>query len=119
MRFERRCPSAAFGLAILLLLGAASQAGAQDLAAGRKLAEQNCARCHAIGPEQQQSTHPDAPPFRVIAGKGNVDDLQEALAEGIMVGHADMPEFQLEPQDIDNFLSYLKSLAPESGSTAQ
>jgi mono/diheme cytochrome c family protein len=119
MTFERRCPSAAFGLAILLLLGAASQAGAQDLAAGRKLAEENCARCHAIGLEPQQSTHPDAPPFRVIAGKGDVDNLQEALAEGIMVGHADMPEFQLEPQDIDNFLSYLKSLAPEGKSTAQ
>lgn len=120
MRGEQRCPSAAFGLAILLLYGgAASQANSQDLAAGRKLAEENCARCHAVGPGQQQSTHPDAPPFRVIAGKGNVDDLQEALAEGIMVGHADMPEFQFEPEDIDNFLSYLKSLAPEVNSTAQ
>jgi mono/diheme cytochrome c family protein len=112
MRVKQHLPSATFGLAILLLYGAASQACAQDLAAGRKLAEDNCARCHAIA-QKQQSPHPDAPPFRVIAGKGNVDNLQEALAEGIMVGHADMPEFQLEPKDIDNFLSYLKSLAPQ------
>jgi len=47
-----------------------------------------------------------------IAAKGNVDDLQEALAEGITVGHPDMPEFELLPEQVASFLAYLKSLAP-------
>jgi hypothetical protein len=28
-----------------------------------------------------------------------------------VVGHPDMPEFALQPQEIDEFLAYLKSLA--------
>ena len=51
-------------------------------------------------------------PFFKVAAKGHVDDLQEALAEGIMVGHADMPEFEFQPQQIANFLAYLEGLAP-------
>jgi mono/diheme cytochrome c family protein len=81
------------------------------LAEGRALAEKNCAGCHAIG-KTGVSPHRDAPPFRMIAARSRVDDLQEALAEGITVGHPDMPEFQLEPVQIMAFLSYLKSLAP-------
>ncbi len=99
---------------ILFLLIAAvigSGAQAQTVAEGRKLAQAYCARCHAIG-ETGASPHTQAPPFRAIAAKGHVDDLQEALAEGIMVGHADMPEFTFEPQQIADFLAYLKTLAP-------
>jgi hypothetical protein len=50
----------------------------------------------------------------VFAARGKVDELQEALAEGIVVGHPDMPEFELAPKQIAAFLSYLKSLAPEA-----
>ncbi len=40
-----------------------------------------------------------------------VDDLQEALAEGIMVGHdAEMPQFELDPEEIDDLLAYLDGL---------
>lgn len=99
-----------------LLLGpshGATTSGAGNLAEGRKLAQANCARCHAIG-ETGASRHQEAPPFRIIAAKGHVDDLQEALAEGIMVGHSDMPEFKLSPGQIGSFLLYLKSLAPSA-----
>lgn len=81
------------------------------LTEGQALAEKNCAVCHAIG-RTGDSPHRGAPPFRVIAARGHVDDLQEALAEGIVVGHADMPEFELAPAQIGAFLTYLKSLAP-------
>jgi cytochrome c len=99
------------GLILPALAISAGRAKAQDLAQGRRLAEQNCARCHAIG-RTGTSPHPSAPPFRVIAARGHVEDLQEALAEGIMVGHPDMPEFELQPVQIAAFLSYLRSLAP-------
>jgi cytochrome c len=105
------------GWMALLLLTAApfSAANAQegDVAQGRKLAGQYCARCHAIG-ETGDSPHASAPPFRAIAAKGNVEDLQEALAEGITVGHPDMPEFKFTPLQIDDFLAYLTSLTPRA-----
>jgi cytochrome c len=97
--------------AILLIAATAPAVRAQDVVQGAKLAERYCASCHAIG-TTGVSPHPSAPSFRTIAAKGHVDDLQEALAEGIMVGHPDMPEFELPPEQVANFLAYLKSLAP-------
>jgi cytochrome c len=99
-------------IAVALLYSAAmTSTVAQDANQGGRLAEKYCARCHAIG-TTGDSPHPSAPPFREIAAKGNVDDLQEALAEGITVGHPDMPEFELPPEQVASFLAYLKSLAP-------
>jgi mono/diheme cytochrome c family protein len=37
-------------------------------------------------------------------------ELEEALAEGINTGHADMPAFELSPNQIHDLLSYLKTL---------
>ena len=100
------------GAIMLPLTSVAAYAGtpADAVANGRKLAEKNCSRCHAVGLDGS-SPHREAPPFRTIAARGRVDDLQEALAEGIVVGHPDMPEFAFEPEEIDEFLAYLKSLA--------
>ena len=81
-----------------------------DIAAGRQIAERICARCHAIG-LHGQSAHPDAPPFRQIAAKGNVENLEEALGEGIVVGHPDMPQFKFKPEDVGALIAYLKSLS--------
>ena len=102
-----RSALAAMPLYAALVTGSA----AQDVHQGGRLAEKYCARCHAVG-ATGVSRHPAAPPFRVIAARGHVDDLQEALAEGITVGHRDMPEFQFPPDEIVSFLAYLKSLAP-------
>ncbi len=78
--------------------------------AGRKLAQKFCANCHAIG-KTGQSTHPSAPPFRDIAAKGNVENLEEALAEGIVVGHPDMPQFKFKAENVGALIAYLKSLS--------
>ncbi len=78
--------------------------------AGREIAERFCARCHAIG-EEGKSPHESAPPFRQIVAKGNVENLEEALGEGIVVGHPDMPQFQFSPQDVGALVAYLKSLS--------
>ena len=98
--------------ALLLFAASASWAATSDLEAGSKLARKYCRRCHAIG-ATGASAHPAAPPFRQIAAKGHVDDLQEALAEGITVGHPDMPEFALAADQVAELLAYLKSLAPD------
>ncbi len=97
-------------LALAVLL---SPARAQETSDGAKIARKYCSRCHSIG-ASGRSPHPSAPPFRQIAAKGHVDDLQEALAEGIIVGHPAMPEFAFQPQQIGDFLAYLKGLAPDA-----
>jgi mono/diheme cytochrome c family protein len=111
MEVEMR--TAAFCLSIILTPFWLSESQAQTrtgIAAGRQIAERLCAHCHAIGADGK-SAHPDAPTFRQIAAKGNVENLEEALGEGIVVGHPDMPQFQFKPQDVGALIAYLKSLS--------
>jgi len=76
---------------------------------GRLLAETDCAHCHAIGPSGT-SPLPPAPPFRTLHTRYPVENLEEALAEGIVVGHPAMPEFRLDPDQIENLIAYLKTM---------
>ncbi len=84
-------------------------ASAEDVSAGRAMAQKLCARCHAIGPVGD-SPQAEAPPFRTFSSKYPIDSLAEAFAEGIVVGHPDMPEFKFEPDEIDALLAYLDSI---------
>ena len=77
---------------------------------GHAIAQRFCARCHAIG-MTGKSPHASAPPFREIVAKGNIENLEEALGEGIIVGHPDMPQFQFKPRDVGALVAYLKSLS--------
>ena len=69
----------------------------------------NCAHCHSID-RVSPSPFKEAPPFRELHLKYPVESLEEALAEGIMTGHPSMPEFRLDPGQIGDVISYLKSL---------
>jgi cytochrome c len=98
-------------IAALALGVVASPAGALEPPAerGHTFVRANCAKCHAV--EQfGESPLPIAPPFRSLHLKYPIDDLGEALAEGITTGHPTMPEFQLDPGQISDVLSYLKTL---------
>lgn len=77
---------------------------------GQKLAVKYCSRCHAIGSEGK-SPFAEAPPFSNIARRWNPEVLAEAFAEGIVVGHPDMPEFMFEPEQIGELIEYLKALS--------
>lgn len=79
--------------------------------AGRIIAEERCASCHAIA-AADESRLAEAPPFRRLHQRYPVEHLAEALAEGIEVGHEAMPEFVFEPREIDALIAYLKSLEP-------
>jgi cytochrome c len=76
---------------------------------GRTFAFNNCARCHSID-RVTPSPLKIAPPFRTLHLRYPVETLAEALAEGIVTGHPTMPEFQLDPDQINDLLSYLKTL---------
>ena len=76
---------------------------------GEWLAKKNCSRCHAIGKEGD-SPHPQAPAFRTLSSKYPIKQLEEALAEGIVSGHPDMPVFVFGPHDVEAIIQYLQSV---------
>jgi cytochrome c len=97
-------------LALALALGLAADAGpAGRPAEGRAIAERNCGGCHATG-KRGASRRPDAPPLRTLQSRYPIENLEEALAEGISVGHPDMPKVEFNPQQIADFEAYLRSL---------
>lgn len=86
--------------------------GPGDPDRGRAMAQTHCAGCHAIG-YGAKSPYDGAPTFPDIVARGNLDDYAEAFAEGILVPHEGrvvMPEFVLNPQEIEDLLAYMKSL---------
>jgi cytochrome c len=76
---------------------------------GFVFARTNCAMCHAIGPFGA-SPLPVAPPFRTLHERGLMEDLKQRLAEGIVAKHPSMPQFTLDPGQVDDLIAYLKSL---------
>ena len=99
-------------VAMLAIVTAQHSAFAQDrkaLETGEAKLTVNCSGCHAIG-RTGASPHPQAPPFRTLSSRYPIENLAEALAEGISVGHPDMPDFVFEPDEVGAILDYLKSI---------
>jgi cytochrome c len=101
-------------LAVVAVLGACATAAAVDEQTalerrGEALLTKNCASCHAIG-RSGASTHPQAPAFRTLGKRYPVESLEETLAEGIISGHPDMPEFTFEAPDVGAIITYLESI---------
>ena len=94
---------------VTLLLMTAALAASPAEQRGKTYALTNCARCHSID-RATQSPLKIAPPFRTLHNRYPVETLGEALAEGIETGHPTMPAFQLDPDQIHDLLSYLKTL---------
>ncbi len=80
-----------------------------DLKKGQTLLIRDCSRCHAVG-LTGDSPRPDAPAFRTLAARYPIESLEEALGEGIMSGHPDMPEIDYEAEDVGAIIDYLKSI---------
>ena len=51
-----------------------------------------------------------APPFRDLKLRYPIEDLAEALAEGIMTAHPQMPVFTFSAEEVDDLLAYLDRL---------
>ena len=99
-------------LAVLGLWAAPATAQTrQEIAAGKAIAQQKCAGCHAVG-ATGKSRAKAAPPFRTLTSRYNVDDLEEAFVEGVAVRHGDvqMPEFEFSPNATAALIAYIKSV---------
>ena len=95
------------GLALALLLQPA--VGADDIKRGEDLLKSSCASCHATG-RAGDSPYRSAPAFRTLGQRYPIEALEEALGEGIMSGHPDMPEFKFNADDVGAIIGYLKSI---------
>jgi mono/diheme cytochrome c family protein len=84
-------------------------ATAAQVETGRVLAEAHCGACHAIGVSDKSRVRA-APAFRRLSERYAVDDLAESLAEGIVTGHPDMPEWVLDRDEITELLGYIDSI---------
>ncbi len=92
------------------LLTASGPLLAQDAAQrGHRYVQENCGLCHSVE-RFGSSPLPLAPPFRTLHERYSVEDLEEALAEGIVTGHDNMPQFMFEPIEIEDIIAYLRTL---------
>lgn len=113
----RKCSAALAALGAALNLPACTLDGRSvavpemtvPVLAGEQIARDVCSGCHAVG-RSGASPHPDARPFRTLSNLYPVSSLEEALAEGIMVGHPDMPPFRFEPDEVSALLDYIQSI---------
>ncbi len=97
-------------LVVALVSGVASAAvAAGDVKRGETLLRRDCSPCHAIAPTGN-SPRPDAPAFRTLGTRYPIEALEEALGEGIMSGHPDMPEFKYDADDVGAIIAYLESI---------
>jgi len=94
---------------IVAIVALAQPAFAQSTRRGEELLVKNCAACHAVG-LNGESPNKLAPPFRSLGQRYPIESLEEALGEGIMSGHPDMPEFKFDAKDVGAIVSYLKSI---------
>ena len=102
--------TAAFAAAWLAIAAHPAPAGDRaQLERGHDLLGANCARCHAVG-LRGASPHRKAPPFRRLGRHYPIDSLEESLAEGILTGHPDMPEFSFDAHDVGAIIAYLKAI---------
>jgi mono/diheme cytochrome c family protein len=96
-------------MSITIVMTSYAQALSPSEQRGKTFALTNCARCHATD-RVSPSPLAVAPPFRDLHRRYPIETLSEAFAEGIYTGHPTMPAFQLDPDQINDLLSFLKSL---------
>ena len=105
----RSCKTFTLTIPFVLLLSCAAQALEPNEQRGQTFVLTNCSQCHATD-RVSPSPLNVAPPFRTLHNQYPVEDLAEALAEGIMTGHPTMPQFQLDPGQVSDVIAYLKTL---------
>jgi cytochrome c len=82
---------------------------ADDVKQGEMLLTRDCGRCHVVS-RTGDSPNKQAPAFRSLGKRYPIESLEEALGEGIMSGHPDMPEFKFDADDVGAIIAYLKSI---------
>jgi mono/diheme cytochrome c family protein len=82
----------------------------QSARVGRLVAQEHCARCHAIG-RRGQSPNPKAPRFPGIAERYPGNNPAPVLIDGTVVRHPGMPEFRLLENETDGLVAYIRRIS--------
>lgn len=107
----RRALIATFAMLLALPMSAAAEvpdaaAAPASAAHGRVLVSRNCSGCHATGPTGA-SPNRAAPPMRTLHERYPIEDLSEAMSEGLMNGHTGMPVFSFSNAEAADIIAYL------------
>ena len=98
-------------VALLAVIASAAIFGFGDAKAdarkGRALAQQWCSECHSVAPNEAAG-NPAAPDFVDIARERSATGY--ALRVFLRTPHETMPNFVLDPDDIDDIVRYILSL---------
>ncbi len=95
-------------IVMMLTLESAALAQEADVEAGAAYAEQVCAACHAVLPNEQISPLPQAPTFQSVADTPGMTEL--ALTVWLQSSHPTMPNIILKTDDLRNVVAYIRSL---------
>ena len=90
--------------------GAPLDADPEQVAAGRQIAERECAQCHAID-TASKSPNAAAPPLRDVLSVNDADNLAYRFIEAMRVGHDEMPLFDFDVRSADALLAYIASIS--------
>jgi mono/diheme cytochrome c family protein len=100
---------------VLVLFCAAATASAlhaetvSDIQAGRRLAEDVCAQCHAVRPGEATSPRRSAPSFQRIADTPGM--TATALTVALRTSHRTMPNIMLDERETREIIAYLTGMA--------
>ena len=87
---------------------AAGAARAQDIAAGKRVAQASCSSCHLVDPQEQTTGSDAVPTFAAIARMPSTTAM--SLAAFLSMPHAHMPDFVLDRTEIHDVSAYILSL---------
>jgi cytochrome c len=79
---------------------------------GKRLAEANCATCHAIAQFDASSLR-TAPPLRTLGRTIAFERLRAMLGGQVFLRHAVMPDFQPDTVQADDLATYMQSIASD------
>ena len=98
-------------LAVYVLLASGAPVLAQELSrvdAGYRLAQEFCAECHAIEPDELDSPNMDAPAFYDVANKTGITVM--ALSVWFRTPHPTMPNFVIREDETSDLTAYILNL---------
>jgi mono/diheme cytochrome c family protein len=88
---------------------ASADLGLEAVERGRILAASACAGCHATG-RTGSSPMAEAPPFRDIVQRRELESLEAGFAEGLVTSHPAMPDYVFRASEIDDLIAWLETL---------
>ena len=81
-----------------------------QVAAGKIIAQRECASCHAID-MVSSSKNSSAPPLREILAVNDADFVAYRLIDAMRLGHEQMPLFDFDVRSADALLAYIQSIS--------